>query len=361
MGFTCGIIGLPNVGKSTIFNALTGAHAPMENYPFCTIDPNKGIVPVPDERLYTIGDILGKRDPIPTRIEFVDVAGLVKGASKGEGLGNMFLSHIRSVDAIVHVVRCFTDSDVVHVEGEIKPLRDIEIINTELLLADMEVILRAKEKIEKKAKSGDKENAHRLGVIERLFQHINQGTMLNRIELDSEELIVCNEYGLITAKPMIICANVDEQGKATDAYTTLEDYAQKNGLGLVAISAKIEEEIVELPPEEQREYRQALGVDKSALERLITTAYSMLDLITYYTVTTQLQAWTIKRGTTAQKASGIIHSDFEKGFIRAEVFHYDDLIQFKSLHAIKEHGLLRSEGRDYIVNDGDIIHFLFSV
>jgi len=361
MGFTCGIIGLPNVGKSTIFNALTGAHAPMENYPFCTIEPNKGIVPVPDQRLYTIANILEKHDPIPTRIEFVDVAGLVKGASKGEGLGNMFLSHIRTVDAIVHVVRCFTDSDVVHVEGEIQPLRDIEIINTELLLADMEVLLRAKEKIEKKARSGDKENAHKLEVINRLFHYINEGNMLNRMQLNSEELIVCNEYGIITAKPMIICANVDEQGKAHDAYTTLQDYAQNNGLGIVAISAKIEEEIEELPAEEQREYRQALGVDKSALERLIITAYSMLKLITYYTITTQLQAWTIKRGTTAQKASGIIHSDFEKGFIRAEVFHYDNLITYKSLHAIKEHGLLRSEGREYIVKDGDIIHFLFSV
>ncbi|MCX8124701.1 MAG: redox-regulated ATPase YchF [Spirochaetes bacterium] len=361
MGFTCGIIGLPNVGKSTIFNALTGAHVPMENYPFCTIEPNKGIVPVPDPRLYTIAHILEKHDPIPTRIEFIDVAGLVKGASKGEGLGNMFLSHIRSVDAIVHVVRCFGSSDVVHVEGEIHPLRDIEIINTELLLADMEVLLRAKEKIEKKAKSGDKENAHKLEIINTLFNYINQGTMLHKVSLDSEAALLCNEYGLITAKPMIICANVDEQVTINQYYTTLKEYAEKNGLGIVAISAKIEEEIAELPQEEQREYREAMGVDTSALERLIITAYSMLDLITYYTITTQLQAWTIKRGTTAQKASGIIHSDFEKGFIRAEVFHYNDLLQHKSLHAIKEHGLLKSEGRDYIVKDGDIIHFLFSV
>ncbi|OHD62930.1 MAG: redox-regulated ATPase YchF [Spirochaetes bacterium RBG_13_51_14] len=361
MGFRCGIIGLPNVGKSTIFNALSGAGAAMANYPFCTIESNKGIVPVPDDRLVTIAELLHKDNPIPTRIEFIDVAGLVAGASKGEGLGNKFLGHIRNVDALVHVVRCFSNDDVAHITGAVDPIRDIEIINTELLLADIEILERALEKEQKLTRSGDKKAAAKAEAIMRWIDHLNGGGTLRSLAMADEERVPISEFGVITGKPAIYLANIDEDESSRSYSDIISDYAAAQGSSSLYIIGKLEEEISELPASEKREYLAGMGLAESGLDRLIRTAYRLLDLITYYTAATELQAWTLHAGTGAAKAAGNIHSDFERGFIRAEVYRYDDLAAMGSEKAVKEHGLLRSEGKDYIVQDGDIIKYLFNV
>ncbi|OHD67244.1 MAG: redox-regulated ATPase YchF [Spirochaetes bacterium RBG_16_49_21] len=361
MGFTCGIIGLPNVGKSTIFNALSGAGAAMANYPFCTIEPNKGIVPVPDERLSTIAGLLHKNDPIPTRIEFIDVAGLVKGASKGEGLGNKFLGHIRNVDALVHVVRCFSNDDVVHLTGDADPIRDIEIINTELILADIEILERGLEKELKLARSGDKKSGTKTEAVRRLIDHLNKGNMIGSLALAEEEHGLLAEFGVITDKPVIYLANTDENLPSRRYADSIADYAQTHGARHVSIIGRLEEEISELPDEEKREYLGVMEIADSGLTRLVRSAYDLLGLITYYTAATELQAWTLSKGTNAARAAGKIHTDFERGFIRAETYGYDDLVRLGSEKAVKEHGLLRSEGRDYIIQDGDIVRYLFNV
>ncbi len=333
----------------------------MANYPFCTIEPNKGIVPVPDGRLKKIGELLHKDNPIPTRIEFIDVAGLVKGASKGEGLGNKFLGHIRNVDALVQVVRCFSNDDVVHVAGDVDPVRDIEIINTELMLSDIEILERGLEKEHKMLRSGDKKAQIQAGVIEQMIGHLNSGNMLRTFSMGDDERHMLADFGVITDKPVIYLANIDEEQSSRKHLNAVADYAGVQGAQYLYLIGKLEEEISELPAGEKKEYLEAMGLAESGLDRLIRTAYGMLNLITYYTAATELQAWTLLTGTHAATAAGMIHTDFEHGFIRAEVFQYDDLVKYGSEKAVREHGQFRSEGRDYIVHDGDIIKFLFNV
>lgn len=362
-----GIVGLPNVGKSTLFNSLTKAGAESANYPFCTIDPNVGVVAVPDERIVKLGELYHTKKVTPAVIEFVDIAGLVKGASKGEGLGNQFLANIREVDAIVHVVRCFEDSNIVHVDGSIDPLRDIETINMELLFSDIEIIERRIAKTAKSAKN-DKAAAKELVLLEALKAHMDEMKLAKTFEVEGEEEEAWfKEYNLLTAKPVIYAANVADSDLADDGASNAQvakvrEYAKGEGSEVFVICAQIEEEIAELDDNEKAEFLEGLGLSESGLDKLIKASYSLLGLISFLTAgEDECRAWTIKKGTKAPQAAGKIHTDFERGFIRAEVVSYDDLISLGSIAAAKEKGVAGLEGKDYVVKDGDVILFRFNV
>ncbi len=362
-----GIVGLPNVGKSTLFNSLTKAGAESANYPFCTIDPNVGIVAVPDERLKLLGDMYQSKKVTPAVIEFVDIAGLVKGASKGEGLGNQFLSNIREVDAIVHVVRCFEDSNVVHVDGSVNPLRDIETINLELIFSDLEILERRIAKVGKGARM-DKTLAKEQGLLERLKEHLEEGELALSFETeDEDELGLLSAYNLLTYKPVIFAANVAEDDLADDGagnrgVADVRGFAGENGSGVFVICAQIEQEIAELDEEEKAMFLEDLGLKESGLEKLIKASYRILGLHSFLTAgEDETRAWTIKIGTKAPQAAGKIHTDFERGFIKAEVVNYKDLLEHGSLAAAREKGLVGMEGKEYVVKDGDVILFRFNV
>ena len=363
MGVKCGIVGLPNVGKSTLFNALTKAEIQAENYPFCTIDPNIGVVPVPDSRQDSLADIVSPEKVIPTTMEFVDIAGLVAGASKGEGLGNKFLANIRETDAIVHVVRCFEDDNVIHVEGKVDPLSDIEVINTELALADLETVEKALLRTAKIAKSGDKDAKARLALLETVREHLDAGGLARSLSLDEDQLLQLREFHLLTVKPTLYIANVAEDGfENNPRLDVVRELAVTEAAEVVAVCAAIEAELVELDTDEQAAFLEELGLDEPGLNRVIRASYRLLGLHTYFTAgVKEVRAWTVKVGATAPQAAGVIHTDFEKGFIRAEVTSYDDFIACKGEQGAKEAGKLRLEGKDYVVHDGDVMHFRFNV
>ena len=361
-----GIVGLPNVGKSTLFNAITNAGASAANYPFCTIEPNVGMVCVPDERLDKLAQMFDPDKITPAVIEFVDIAGLVKGASKGEGLGNKFLSHIREVDAVVHVVRCFENDDIVHVDGSIDPSRDIETINLELIFSDIEMVERRKDKCSKLLK-GDKSLQKEVDFLDRLIKHLEEGKPARSVEMDDDEKEILKTIALLSSKPVIYACNMSEDDfingiEGNTRFCAVKELACSENAGVLPICAELESQLVDMDSDEKEMFLSELGLESSGLDRLIKECYSLLGLISYLTAgKPEVRAWTIKNGTKAPAAAGVIHSDFEKGFIRAEVVSYSDLIELGSMAAVREKGLLRSEGKEYIMNDGDVVHFLFNV
>jgi len=365
MGFQCGIVGLPNVGKSTLFNALTATQAAQAaNYPFCTIEPNVGRVAVPDPRLETLAKIAKSQTIIPTQLEFVDIAGLVRGASKGEGLGNQFLAHIREVDAVIYVLRCFESTDITHVEGSVDPLRDAETVETELMLADMDGLDRRTVNVGKKAKGGDADAKAQLPILERTLAALQAGKPARSVALTADEKPIFKQLQLLTGKPVLYICNVSEDDAATGNAMTekVAARAATEGADVVVISAAIESEIAQLPPAEQAEFLETLSLEQPGLNKVIRAGYHLLDLITYFTVgPKEARAWTVRRGAKAPEAAGVIHGDFERGFIRSETIDYDSFVKFGGEQGARDAGKLRSEGKDYVVQDGDVLHFRFNV
>ena len=362
MGFACGIVGLPNVGKSTLFNALTNAGASAQPFPFCTIDANVGVVPVPDPRLDQLSAIVKPHSTTPTSLTFVDIAGLIQGASHGEGLGNRFLAHIREVDAIAHVVRCFEDENIAHISGSVNPKRDLEVINTELILADLETVDRTQQKLAKLAKAGDKEARNSVEFLHWLSQRLNEGTVVRSMQLDPVQLEVLQSISLLTSKPIFYVANVAEQEPDNDFVSEVRKLASEENAECVVICCVLEEELQALSPADRTEYLKELEISETGLDKVVRTGYSLLHLHHFFTTNdNEVRAWTIPVGTTAIRAAGKVHSDFERGFIRAEVISHADFISSKGEHGAKSAGKMRLEGKDYVVADGDVIYFRFNV